>query len=267
MDAPLNSKRAQVTVFVIIALVIVVIFLVVFVVLQNREPTMPETPQANAQNFLTSCLEDPLQETITLLGEQGGMLDPTLYDYYLFEDDAVPSRIAYLCYQEKDYLPCVNQVPVLYTALSEQIKEGIRTDVDDCFMSLGQSLQNKGYVVDAQYRSGDFDVAIEPSRVVVTINGEMRLTKGSDSALERTFVARVPSALYSLLGAVQEAINKESSSADCRFDHVGYQTLYPEFTIRRFNGGDGSEIYRLRYEQTGEAFQFAVRGCVLPAGY
>ncbi|MFH1326725.1 MAG: hypothetical protein ABIH59_01195 [archaeon] len=261
-----NNKLGQTTIFIIIALVIVAVVLLILFLRSSVGPDTGRQPEKNHESFLETCIEESIKESVNLLSEQGGYIDPELYREFLFAGDTEPSVIAYLCYYGGYYKPCVNQEPVLLQHVSEEIKQDIQEDLYDCFASLGTSLEDQGYQVESRHRVGDFEVFLKPGSILINIEGEIKMIKSGETSVTKSFKIEHNSELYDLLSVTQEAINKEAASADCVFDHVNYQTLYPEFTIRKYNGNNGTEIYKIEKQDTEEMFMFATRGCVIPPG-
>jgi hypothetical protein len=70
---------------------------------------------------------------------------------------------------------------------------------------------------------------------------------------------------YDLALVAQEIVSQEARF--CNFEHLGYMLLYPDFEIDKFRTGDSDTIYTLTHRESGERFRFAVRGCVIPAGF
>jgi hypothetical protein len=266
MDAKIKNIRGQVTIFIIIAIIIVAVVLLFLVLRQNKNPEIDQKPGKNIGSFLDSCMKERLSETVNTIISQGGYIEPELYKEFLFSGDSTPTKIAYLCYNNKYYYPCVNQEPVLMTRIEEEIKEEIKTDVYDCFLSLGQSLKKEGYEIQSQHKEGDFEVSIEPGRVMIDVNAQITLTKTGETTIEKNFRIKFPTKLYELISVVQEALNKEAGSSNCDFDYVSYQTFYGDFRIEKNLGSNETEIYSITNKDTGEKFRFAVRGCVIPPG-
>ena len=261
-----RSKRAQVTIFVIIALIIIALVVLFLILKQEKVSDLGGKPEQNPESFLDLCLKDELRNVIMKIEEQGGYLEPTLYKEFMFEGDSAPSKMAYLCYYNGYCLPCVNQVPFIHKQVEKEIKADLKQKVADCIGELGQSFRDGGYTVEVRHASGDFNVNLFPDSVVININGEIVLTKSGESSVEKDFRVKQPSKISGLLDVVQRAIDDESSTLNCEFNYVDYPTLYPEYNIRKFISNDGSEIYVIEEESTREKFKFAVRGCVWPPG-
>jgi len=111
-------------------------------------------------------------------------LNPVHAKGYLFSGEATPTRVSYLCYYEGNYGSCVTQVPLLQKHIEEEIKEEIMADVSECFSALGQSFDAEGYTVNAQYTPGDYEVHLEPTRLVVDMTAQIALSKSGSQSVE-----------------------------------------------------------------------------------
>src|SRR3990167_7805577 len=67
------NRRAQVTIFVVIAVVIVALASVSYLVVKNKESDVPKTPEAAAfKTYIDGCLKDSLEEVLIVMGQRGG---------------------------------------------------------------------------------------------------------------------------------------------------------------------------------------------------
>ena len=118
----MNSKKAQITIFIIVALVIVAGVALFFLMKTGVVPNpLGRKVEVNSNVFLEQCLEDEIQETLEVLMAQGGYISNPLSVNFEFEDEK-PVNISYLCYTESDYVPCVNQEPMFLKHLKEYLK-------------------------------------------------------------------------------------------------------------------------------------------------
>lgn len=162
-----------------------------------------------------------------------------------------------------DGFPCVNQEPMLFQHLEDEIKDYISDEVTICFNDLETSLENRGYSVQKELRS--FEVKLQPKRVVIETDSEITLTKAGETSKQEDFRIFVGSRLYEIAEVVLEIVNKEATA--CEFSHYD-MFLYPKFDINTIGPtADSSIIYLVRHEDSNEEFRFAVRGCVVLPGY
>src|SRR3989344_8743485 len=72
------NKRAQLTIFIIIAILIVAVVALFFSLRGNLKlPGKPASPEtAEIQNFVQECLDDSLEDVVFKVGENGGYYFP-----------------------------------------------------------------------------------------------------------------------------------------------------------------------------------------------
>ena len=86
----INSKRAQLTLFIIGAIVIIIIAVLLFLLVPGLQSTL--FGEVDPQNALETCITPQLEENLVLLTTQGGSLDPE--NFILYRDN----KVGYLCY-------------------------------------------------------------------------------------------------------------------------------------------------------------------------
>ena len=101
-----DKKKGQVTIFIIIAVLVVAIGVAIYMLSPGiRTGITGETK--NPEQFIQTCLEDEIKDTVETLSLQGGSIEPE--HYILYQDE----RIEYLCYTNEYYEKCVVQQPLL----------------------------------------------------------------------------------------------------------------------------------------------------------
>ncbi|MBU2562045.1 MAG: DUF515 domain-containing protein [Nanoarchaeota archaeon] len=252
----MKKKRGQVTIFIILSIVLIGSLILFFLVREGIVPQFWGGGEINPDLFLQTCLEEKIESTIDILSSQGGYIENSLSK----EFDG--KNISYLCYNSLNYYTCINQEPLLIQHLKNEIKKEISEEVKNCFNELSLNLEKEAYTVDAKYH--DFAIDLESKKVIVKINGEMTLTKNSETLKHDDFIIVVKSSFYDLAIIAQEIISQESEF--CNFNYLGYMLLHPEISIELNNLGDQTSIYHLQHRKTDEDFWFALRTCALPGG-
>lgn len=260
------NPKGQVTIFVIIAILVVAVVLLFLFLRGNNNINPDGGPQENPELFLDSCLKEPIRDSLQSILDQGGYIDPELYGTFLFPDEEVPTKVSYLCYTNEYSLPCVNQAPILLGSVEYEVYNNIKEDVWTCISELGKRYESEGYGVVVKNPIGNFQVHLEPKRIIINMDAEITLSKADQTITQRDFKAKYSTRIYDLLGVVQEAINKKANSVDCKFNYVNYQTLYTQFDIERFVTVNETEIFRIEHKDSHEIFNFAMRGCVIEPG-
>lgn len=249
------GKHAQVTAFIIIALMIIacVILLLFFI---KRSPVVKQTDFKSPQAYMESCTREALFEAVNRISSNGGDIIPK--GSVLFNS----SEITYLCYTSNYYEKCINQRPILIEHMENEIKEYIDPKIEECFNNLFSNLRQE-YSVDTTNEKNVI-VKIRPKEISVNINREIILKKGEESNKLKEFSTVISHPLYDLGKIAMEIVNQESHY--CNFDNLGYMIIYPQYDIKKFKTGDSDIIYNINDRSTGESFRFAIRSCVIPAG-
>ena len=257
-----RGRKAQVTIFIIVGVLLIASVILFFLLRDNLLPGTGEKPEENPGGFLENCIEDKLIEGIELISSQGGYIENHLNRTFKFSDEKDFTDISYLCYNQNNYLTCINQEPMLIQHLKAEVKTYILDDVQTCFDNLVSSLDEEGYVVDATYNG--FDVEFATKKIMVNIDGKIVLTKSDETTSQENLEMVLPSRFYDLAVVVQEIVSQEARF--CHFETLGFMVFYPKFNVERFRTGDGTLIYTIKHLETQEEFKFALRGCVIPPG-
>lgn len=255
----MKSKSGQVTIWIIVGIVVIAIVALFVVLFRTGIIPSPVGPSVdkNPNSFLRECMQDKVLETVRIIGPQGGTLEPTLYKRFMFVEEGVAYNVSYLCYNQNDYLPCINQNPVLISSMEKEIKYEIMDSVEECFDSLTANYRRAGYSVDVS--GTEYEVKLKEGEVVVELDREINLGKGDQSSVLKNFKISFPSKIYDLGVVAIEVIR--GISEDCSFDHLDYTRQNPKFEIEKYVDDDTSKIYTIRVrENNKDMFRFAVRG-------
>ena len=259
-----KNHSAQVTIFIIVGIIIISAVALVLILRSDILPDFGGGGETNPQSFLETCLEDKLNEGVRIISEHGGNINPVLYKRFKFEGETSYTNISYLCYTQNYYVPCVNQEPMLMKHIKEEIHDYIAQDVSACFNELKDSLENQGYRIDEPNSNyNGFDVELAEKKIIINIDGELTLTKTEQTTKQQDFKIIIPSRLYEIAFVVQEIVSQEATN--CEFD-LDYIRFYSDYDINKINTLDSSEIYVVTDKKSLNRFNFAVKGCVIPAG-
>jgi hypothetical protein len=248
------SKRSQVAIFIILALIIVVSISLLFLLFKGPEATLEDVENPSA--YISSCVKEFTGEAIEIISKNGGDIEPEGSLMYKGEN------ITYLCYTANYYKTCVNQRPMLIEHVEDEIKNYIEPKVTRCFNSLQSELEKKDYVVNTAGMS--LDVSLKPKQVVVDIKKSFKMIKGEKSQEFKEFKVNTISPIYELSEIAMEIANQESYY--CNFENLGFMIIYPEYDIRKERVGDSDTIYNIKEIRTNKNFRFAIRSCALPPG-
>lgn len=251
-----RNKKSQVTIFIIIAIVLVAAILALFLLKGKTIKELITGSFPNPQEYIEKCVKENTENALAIMMPQGGYISPENYKMYN------NIKIAYLCYNQNYYLPCINQEPLYLEHLKQEIKSYINPKIDDCFYSLKQDYEKKNYGVNLD--SGDINIELNPKQVNIEINRKLALSKNEETKIYEKFKVKVNSPLYDLAIITQEIVNQEAKF--CYFEYLGFQLLYPEYSIEKTDVNGETKIYSIKEKISGKQLNFAVRSCAMPAG-
>ena len=241
-------KRGQVTIFIIVGIIIASVILIYLIVAR------PEfTGSQKGRPGFEGCVEDSLEVAINELSLNGGYINQDFFYLYLGQE------IPYLCYTNEFYDTCVVQEPFLKQHFEKNIKSRISKNVEECYKNSIDELRSRG--LEVSEGSVDFDVAIRPSEVNVTINAPTNI--GTSSF--KKFNAKVNSPIYDMLMISTSVLQYETKLGDS--DISSLMAVYPDYIINKLKQGDGTKIYVIESKVYETKFQFASRSLAWPAGY
>ncbi|HJX51089.1 MAG TPA: hypothetical protein VJ438_06525 [Candidatus Nanoarchaeia archaeon] len=251
-----RDKKAQVTIFIILAIVIVALGILIYMFYPQISSSLglgAQSPNA----FIQSCLQDKLKESIDILSPQGGSLNPEFY--YLYQGE----KIKYLCYTAEDYERCIVQEPMLKQSIEAEVKQNITQDVKQCFDQLESNFKAKGYQVSLKREA--FAVELLPKRVIALFNYTLALKKGDEIETYKQFSVILNNNLYELVSIANSIVSFETTIG--AVETSAYMNYYHDLKVEKKKQSDGTTIYILTDRNTNERFQFASRSVVWPPGY
>ncbi len=248
INSKIKNKRAQLTIFIILALIIVSGILIFFLWVKP----VYFTSGGKALKF-EKCIEDSMEQAIEELSKNAGYVNSEFT--YMYLDEAIP----YLCYTNLYYKTCTIQKPFLKQHFQNNLAKVIREKVDSCYENSVDDLRVAGYEVS----SGeiDFSVELEPGKVNLLIEaptsvGTQRFTR---------FNVGVNSEIYNILMVATSILQYETTYGDA--DTSSLMLFYPELKVTKMKRSDGTTIYVIEHKERGTKFQFASKSLVWPTGY
>lgn len=251
----IKSKHAQVTIFIILAMVIIGVGIVIYLFYPQIK-TMVTGGITSPQSFIQTCMKDKVREVVNNLSLQGGTLYPD--NYYKYDGN----KVEYLCYTNKNYQPCVMQQPLLQSSIELNIKKSIQQSANFCFDDLEKSYKNQGYDVNL-IRDG-MSVGLLPQKIVVSFNNSLTLTK-ENSQIYKKFRVVLNNNLYELVSISVNILQWEVQYGDA--ETTTYMNFYHNLKVEKKLQSDGTKVYILTDLNTGDKFQFATKSFVWPSGY
>lgn len=246
-------KRGQISLFIIAAIVVVGIVAALFIFPGTR--SFVNRGELNPNSFLRDCIEPSVRDNIDILSRQGGYSDPD--NYILFNDN----KATYLCYTNQLYETCQVQQPLIKSHYELELKEAIGTVSRECFSSLVDDYESRGYDV----RSGDLELNVSfiPGKLVVEFLTPLSVSKESTETFSK-FALEIPSEMYNLLLTATSIIESESTFGDA--ETLLYIQYYPDLKIEKMKREEGT-VYILSNTLTEEEFIFSSRSRQFPPGY
>ena len=252
-----KKNKAQLTIFIIVALVIVVGIALIF--LLKKGPTVHPTTvvdEENPQGYIEGCTKSSVEEAVNIIVSQGGDLKQEGSIMYQGKN------VTYLCYNANFYYPCINQRPMLIKHIQEGITTYVNPKINSCFSSLKAKLEGKGYSVEM----GNIApvVELQPNLVVVNMNTNFKMSNGETTKSFDNFKVAVANPIYDFAWIGSEIASQEAKY--CYFNTDGFNSNYPGFEVRKDMIGD-SKIYSITKTDSDQKFILAIRGCVMPRGF
>ena len=261
MFAEGGNKKAQVTIFVIIAIILVAGTIIFFAVSDYGRGIIERVSgqEFDVEGSLIQCMDNSelIDKNIENVLAQGGSLDPKLY--YMHNG----TKLAYLCYTIENYVTCANQEPLLIQHVESEINKAIKPDVESCIDNLNKQLENRGYKV----QSGKLNISVDliPDSILIKIGYPISIQRAEVSSRFDGFDIKKKSRAYHLISLSTSILNYEARYGDSEI--TAYMILYPKTRVEKIKQGDGTKVYRVSNRDTGEVFGFATRSLVFPPGY
>ena len=251
----IKNKKSQITIFIILAMILVVIIILLFLLMRPKDFQVEniENPQA----YIESCTREFTEEAINILSENGGDINPKPSTMFR------GVNITYLYYNANFYEPCIMQRPDLINHIENEITNYIEPRVNNCFISLKNELEKKGY--DIEIGDMQLQTKLQTREVIIYINKDFKIQKGEDIRKFNLFRVNLVHPVYSLAEVAMEIANQEAKY--CNFDILGYMIFYPDYNLNKFRPGQGDVIYEIKEISTNQKFIFAIRSCALPPGF
>jgi hypothetical protein len=246
-----KSRKAQVTLFVIIAIFLVIALLIIFWP-KLKQIVVPSSPEVNLQN----CIGSDLKKELATITSNGGSISPSLYYAY------AGNKIEYLCYTNEEYKTCVMQQPMLKQHIERELLDSLKPKIQSCIETMKSNAESQGYEVTSISTNPSLEIAQDSIKLSVATN--MVLTKDSTQRISK-IEAKIPSGTYDLLMISSSILNWEARYGDS--DIATYMLYYPDIKVEKYRQDDGTKIYILTDKATQEKLVFATRSLNFPAGY
>lgn len=258
----MREKRGQLTIFVILGILLIgIVFFTFFLLLSNSEKGntshLKRPPKTNAQEFIEQCSLPYLEEAVNKINAQGGYTYDKLPSLtYKFE------KISYLCHTPNHNQNCVNLEPVFVGAVQRELDSYLLPRVEECFDEFLSSYS----AYDMELEETKLETKILPTKILVGLEKNIRIKDPSVEITFEDFSFEKDSPLYTFINMALDLSNKEAlcscGQENCASDYFNIDRSNVGFTTTRFTGSFGERVYTIKYLQTGEEFNFAIRNCI-----
>jgi hypothetical protein len=250
----MKSKRGQLTIFIILALVII---FVIIILLVNQGNIFSIFQTQSPVEQITECTQNALRDGIEVALLQGGAIEPT--NYFLYQGN----KIDYICYTNEDYKPCKMQKPILKSSVEQELKEHTEEKIKQCVQSAKVSIEKKGNTV--TYDNPEVSIEILPNNVFADIELNMQIHKDESTQSYKNIKTGVNSKLYEFIAITSSIANDEVSFGD--IETLGYMLAnQPWLKIEKKKQIEGTKIFILTNRESEEQFFFASRSYTMPPG-
>lgn len=252
----MKNKKAQVTLFIILAIFIVAVIVLIAYFSGNLK--FLDSGFDSPEDFLQDCISNSIIEAEKIVLESNGYPEKDFNNTILYNSEKIP----YLCSVSEFYSPCVPQEPAFLNKIRNIIQNKVARDTEECYSALDSEWGRKGYIVTKN--ASKTTVSINKDYIKVVVDKTIFLTKDEDSTKIQNPEVRHPSALYDLIKMAQTIVNYESTI--CEFNYLNWMKYDHKIFINRFTASDQTKIYTLRDSITNQQIKFATKSCALPAG-
>tara|TARA_Y100000034_G_scaffold28265_1_gene33982 strand:- start:770 stop:1495 length:726 start_codon:yes stop_codon:yes gene_type:complete len=186
------KKRAQVTVFIIVAIVIIAGIGLFFILKDKISFGGGISPEVmSIYSYVESCIKDELVESIELVGLQGGYIN--VPQQHLQAENLTP--IAYGYNRGNNVLPTKNKIEA-------EISNYIKLHLSICLDS--------GSFSGFEIKKGEInvDTKIKENRVLVLVNYPLGISKGDSSYLLKEYSVESLSKLWEAHNIADEMVNQ-----------------------------------------------------------
>jgi len=248
-----ESKRSQLAIFIILAVLILIVLILLFLRGGDiRTLFLGKSPVEKIQD----CVKEPLEKGIEMVSKQGGAIEPE--NYFLYEDN----KVDYICYTEESFQKCVMQKPLLKNDIEEDLKVYIEPKVKGCVDSVVSSLSRKGEVSSSE---PNISVELVPGSAVVDVEINLKIISGDGTQTYKNIKTTKSSSLYKFVMITSSIANLEAEYGDSEI--LSYMLNNKWLKVEKIKQGDDTRIYILTNRESNEQFMFAMKSIPIPPGW
>lgn len=250
----IRDKKGQVAIWAIIALVIIGSVITFF--LFEKTPIIKSAKSFDPKEYLDNCIRKSIEESVDVMLLRGGFVNNPLN--VMFNN----INVSYICYNKGNYVPCINQHPMLLNEMAYEIRKQITPKIGGCISSLRDEVIRKGGSIE----TGNFELGISlaPERIFAELTGKIVIAFSGQVSSFESFKIEVLNPIYDLGHVAMEIASQEAKY--CYFSYDGYMILYPRFDIRKNVLSDSNKVYSIKDKKSSKTMNIGIRGCAIPAG-
>jgi hypothetical protein len=252
----ISNKNAQVTIFIIVAIIIVAV--IIFAFFYSDNIGFSSSPAQNPEAYLKNCISNSIKQSEEIILKTNGYPQLNSDNYMLYSKEKIP----YLCTVSEFYSPCIPQEPAFFNYIRKLMENKIAMDTEACLTALKKDLDRKGFNVKED--PGQVNLAIEKDFIFVKLSKKIYASRAEDSLAIAGVEVSYGTNLYDLIKLEQTIVNYESTL--CEFNAMNWMRFDPSIIIDMTRTSDSTKVYTLQDRLTDRKIKFAIKTCVLPAG-
>ena len=213
-----KSKRSQLTIFIIIAILIIAVVVLFFTFRGSLQipgkPVSPET--AEIQNFVQECLDETSELAIFDIAERGGYEDPSKVS------STIVFNTPYYIKNNKNLMPSKEKI-------QEEISKSLEKQMYSC-------VNNFALFPEYEITKGKMEIktTIDSEKVLVEMDYPLTIKKGESSSKLKKFNSEVPIRLGIIYDAVAEfivqSVNYKGVCINCLLEISSKNSLQSSFS-------------------------------------
>lgn len=219
----MQRKKAQVTIFIIIAILLTAVALFSYFIFISKPSTIPAQIQPIERYYL-DCINEKAEETVALAGMQGGYLEMPEFkpgseykqfsNYYMF----LGAEIPYWYYVSGNNIQ-TEQVPTK-EEIEKQISNYLKQEIRECSLD---HFEDEGFIIQESSNMG-ISTTIKESSIDIVVNKEIKIEYGDVKATISSHKTTIKSSFGSLYEEALDIYKFEKNSAF--LENYTIDTLY-----------------------------------------
>lgn len=184
----MGRKKAQIALFIIIALMVVLIIIILTIAFSKQKSygSIPEI--SNIQNQIQNCLDSELESALLLVGLQGGYTSPPkgmLIDYRV---------VAFFYYNGSKSIPELRDI-------ENEIELYLNFSLDNCFKNV--SIPKNTKIEDVEKR---INVRFFKNKIVADLKWPIKISFNEKTYILGNFKSTFKSSMYTFLQVAKELV-------------------------------------------------------------